>query len=851
MKSSEIKKDIYWVGALDPNLRVFDVIMHTPYGTSYNSYVVKGDKKTAVFETVKEQFFSEYLQRLNSLDIDISKIDYIVVNHTEPDHAGSVAKLLDIAKEAKVVGSSSAIRFLKAIANRNFEYIEVKDNDTLSLGNKTLKFISAPFLHWPDSIYTYVEEDNILLTCDSFGTHYCSPSIYDDLIENKEDYYESLRYYFDCIMSPFRPYILKAVDKISKLNIETICPGHGPILRKNPMEIVELYKKWGLENPEESNKISIFYVSAYGYTKAMAEAISEGMKQNGDYKVNIIDLTEASKDEVQGAIASSKGLVFGSPTINGDALEPVLDLLNTLNPLVHKEKCAAAFGSYGWSGEAVPNILRRLKEIRLHLYEKGLKVNFKPSAEELLQCKDFGKEFIEFMEGFIKKTPVIEKPKMKKWKCILCGAIVESESVPEVCPVCGATKEQFIEISEEKKTGFLSKEENYVIIGNGAAGYYAANEIRSINSKASIKIISAEKSLSYYRPKLTSYLSNRIPDEELFISPEKFYIDNNIELLLGTYVISINRNNNSVLVSDGETKKEIPYSKLILANGSSSFLPQVKGNGKTGVFSLRDIKDAENIYAAIKKSKDAVIIGGGLLGLEAAFEMKKADLNVTVIERSPILLSRQLDKTGAGFILQKAKSMGISILLGESLKEINGDSNVTSITLESGTKIPCEIVLFSIGIIPNIILAKNAGIETGRGVIVNDKMETSAEHIYACGDIAEYEGIVFGNWATAMEMSKVAASNSSGYEAKFENIIPAYTFIEDGLSVFSCGDVNLENHNNLIFTDENKGIYKKLVFKDDYIAGAILINSINESSKVLDLIKNKSNLNEVQKYNII
>ena len=165
MKALEVKKDIYWVGALDPKLRIFDIIMYTPFGTTYNSYVVKGSEKTAVFETVKEKFFDEYLERLKSLDINIENIGYIVVDHTEPDHAGSVGKLLEIAKNAKVVGSEAAIKFLKEIINRDFEYIIVGDGDSINLGNKTLSFIDAPFLHWPDSIYTYVEEDKLLITC--------------------------------------------------------------------------------------------------------------------------------------------------------------------------------------------------------------------------------------------------------------------------------------------------------------------------------------------------------------------------------------------------------------------------------------------------------------------------------------------------------------------------------------------------------------------------------------------------------------------------------------------------------------------------------------------------------------
>lgn len=394
MKSLEVKKDIYWVGALDPNLRVFDIIMYTPFGTTYNSYVVKGSEKTAVIETVKVEFFDEYIERLNSLGIDISKIDYIVVNHTEPDHAGSVAKLLELSPNAKVIGSTSALKFLTKITNRPFEGIPAKDGDSVSLGNKTLKFISAPLLHWPDSNYTYLEEDHLLFTCDSFGSHYCSEAMYNDLNPNEDDYMEALRYYYDCIMGPFKPYVLKAIAKIEKLPIDMICTGHGPILRKDPWKIVELYRQWStpVVRDTEDTKITISYVSAYGYTAQLANKIAEGIKSVGNFQVKIYNVIEHDKNEILADIIDSEGILFGSPTINGDLLEPIRDLLTKLNPLVHGGKVAAGFGSYGWTGEAVPNIENRLKELRMKI-QPGLRVVFKPSDEELQQAFDFGVEF--------------------------------------------------------------------------------------------------------------------------------------------------------------------------------------------------------------------------------------------------------------------------------------------------------------------------------------------------------------------------------------------------------------------------------------------------------------------------
>lgn len=395
MKYLNVKNDIYWVGALDYNLRVFDIIMETPYGTSYNSYVVKGSEKTAIFETVKEEFFDEYVERLKSLNIDIKNVDYIVVSHTEPDHAGSIGRILDLAPKAKIIASSMALRFIKGIINRDFKSIQVCDGDSISLGNKNLKFFSVPQLHWPDTIYTYVEEDKTLITCDSFGAHYCFDEMFDDLIENKEEYMEALKHYFDCIIGPFKPYVLKAINKIKDLDIDMICPGHGPILRENPEKIVEIYKEWSTPKPENDvKKATVYYVSAYGYTKMLAEAIVNGIKDetSGEIDVNLYEITSVDQGKLLEEIDKSDAVLFGSPTILAELLEPVRELLAKLNPMIHGGKIAGAFGSYGWSGEAVPRIDTRLKELKMKMPLESLRVNFRPSEEELQKAFQYGKE---------------------------------------------------------------------------------------------------------------------------------------------------------------------------------------------------------------------------------------------------------------------------------------------------------------------------------------------------------------------------------------------------------------------------------------------------------------------------
>ncbi|MBU3113345.1 FAD-dependent oxidoreductase [Clostridium lacusfryxellense] len=849
MKALEVKKDIHWVGAQDPNLRIFDIIMYTPFGTTYNSYVVKGSEKTAIFETVKEKFFDEYLERLKSIDIDIEKIDYLVVNHTEPDHAGSVGKLLDIAKNAKIVGSQAAIDFLKEIINRDFEFIVVGDGDSISLGNKTLSFISAPFLHWPDSMFTYVEEDKLLITCDSFGSHYASDAVFNDLSENQENYMEALKYYFECIMSPFKPYVLKAIDKIKDLKIDMICPGHGPVLREDPWKIVNLYKEWSLpEKTSAQSEITLCYVSAYGYTEAVAKKIEEGINSKSDYKVNMYDVIHHDMNDILTSIDKSEGIIFGSPTINGDALKPIWDILINLNPIVHGGKVASAFGSYGWSGEGVPNIEDRLKQINLDLYP-SMSFNFKPNDKDLNFAYKFGESFAQKITEKIKKRNAPVKPStQKRWKCVVCGEEFDGARPPEICPACGAGVDQFIEVTPEIITFSSDKKEKFLIIGNGAAGYYAADAIRKRNKQCEIEIISNETQLTYYRPSISDGLSENLKDDDFYLSPKEWYVENNITLLLGVEVQSLTPDKKQILIDGG---KSISYDKLIIANGSQNRMIPTEGIDKQGVFTLRDLKDLENIKANMKTTKNVVIVGGGLLGLEAAYEIKKAGINVSVVEFSESLLGKQLDHEGSLILKTAVENQDIEVILGDCVTVINGEKSVQSVTLKSGKTFDAQLVLFSTGIAPNITIADKTNIETNRGILVNENMETNIKDIYACGDIAEFEGAVYGNWPAAVDMGKIAGTNAAGDIKAYVHALGAISFNAMGLELLSVGEISKDKFKAISIKDDENKIYKKLFFNQNILVGGIIIGDNKSSATLIGDIEESKTLDEVLKGNLI
>ena len=392
----KITEDLFWVGALDPNLRIFDIIMETKFGTSYNSYLLKGSDGIALFETVKEKFFDEHLDKIRSI-VNLEDINYVVVNHTEPDHAGSVEKILEYAPNATVVGSTLAIKYLSEIINKPFKSKVVKDGETLSLGNKTLKFISAPQLHWPDTMYTYVIEDETLITCDSFGAHYCDERVLKSAIEDskEDDYIEAYNYYFRMIMGPFKPFMLKALDKIKDLNLKYICPGHGLVLDHTNIEkFVNLYREWCQPTKREKQSIVIPYVTAYGYTEEIAKEIKRGIEaSNFDVDILMYNLVTADMNEVLNEINQSSGLLLGSPTLLSDTLPQIWTILSSLNPVIHKGLPASCFGSYGWSGEALKNINERYKQLKFNVVCEPLGIVFRPSEENLKSAYDFGLEF--------------------------------------------------------------------------------------------------------------------------------------------------------------------------------------------------------------------------------------------------------------------------------------------------------------------------------------------------------------------------------------------------------------------------------------------------------------------------
>lgn len=830
MKTLKLKEGIYWTGILDPQLRVFDIIMNTEYGTTYNSYLLQGSEKTALFETAKAKCMDEYLEKLTSL-VDIKDIDYIIVDHTEPDHAGSAAKLVEMNPAIKLVGTATAISFMKEICNLDFASVIVKEGDTLSLGDKTLRFIAAPNLHWPDAMYTYVEEDKILFTCDSFGAHYSLDTVLSSTITDQDAYMSALRYYFDNIMGPFKPYVLKAIDKIRDLEIDMICPGHGPVLDEDPWKIVNIYKGWSTEtNPNTKKTVVIPYVAAYGYTEVLANKITEGIKASGDLDVKLFDMVTSDSAEVLGELYWADGILLGTPTILGEALKPIWDLTTSIFPVTHCGKVASAFGSYGWSGEAVPHMIQRLKQLRMKVYGDGLRVRFKPSEAQLEDAYEFGYNFgRSVLEGDIVEPEAAPSGK-RRWKCLVCGEIIEGPKPPESCPVCGVGPEQFVEVPYEEVTFSSAAQQNIIVVGSGVAGLSACEEIRKRNQVCSIEMISDESVFCYNRPMLTKGILSEFDALNFFTKQLDWYQENKITLTLDTKVESIDTDAKKVRLSNGEERS---YDKLILATGAECNIPPIKGSDNKNVFSIRKLADANAIREQIDKIEDIAVIGGGVLGLEAAWEFRRAKKNVTIVEVAGGLMQNQLDAQASQLLREAAEKSGIQVITNAKIEQITE----SGVELTDGTKVPGQLVIISAGIRPNAAVATAAGIDGDRWINVNEKMETSVADVYACGDVAACNGVSVGIWNQGLEMGKVAGANAAGDDKTYRPVTPSNSFSGMGLELFAIGDNGKKadlNYKALELSDPAKGIYKKLYFVNNRFAGGILIGDVSASAKLLE-----------------
>jgi flavorubredoxin len=387
MEKVELKKGIYWVGAIDWNIRDFHGYS-TSYGTTYNAYLIL-DEKNVLVDTVKAPFYLEMLGRISEI-IDPAKIDMVVSNHVEMDHSGSLLQMVERIGTPIVITSERGEKGLKKHYQKSLKFRTVKTGETVSLGRRTLTFVEAPMLHWPDSMFTYIKEDQLLLPNDAFGQHVASSQRFEDEVEDAVMKHAA-KYYAN-ILWPLAPLILKKVDEVVKMGIpiDMIAPSHGLIWRKNPGRIIEAYVDWS--QGKAGNKILVIYDTMWGSTEGMAKAILRGLTDEG-VDARLLHLRSNHRSDVMEEMLEAKGILLGSPTLNNGMFPTMGDFFTYMKGLRPKGKVFGLFGSYGWGGGAIKEMRKVLEQEKFETWEKELPIQFVPDPEELKNAIQFGKEF--------------------------------------------------------------------------------------------------------------------------------------------------------------------------------------------------------------------------------------------------------------------------------------------------------------------------------------------------------------------------------------------------------------------------------------------------------------------------
>lgn len=389
-----IAPDVFWVGKIDWELRKFHGEEYTTRrGSSYNSYLVK-DEKTALIDTVWGPFAREFVENLKK-EIDLREIDYVIANHAETDHSGALPELMRHIPGTPIYCTANGVKSLTGHYHQDWNFQVVKTGDTLSLGKKELVFIEAPMLHWPDTMMEYLTGDAILFSNDAFGQHIASEHMFNDLLVESELLEEAIKYYAN-ILTPFSPLVTKKINEVVGLNlpVAAICPSHGVIWRDNPLQIAQKYLQWAADYQE--NQITIIYDTMWDGTRKLAEALAKGIKENDpDVTVKLCNIARSDKNDVVTEVFRSRAVLLGSPTINKGILSSMAMLLDMMAGLRFRNKKAAAFGCYGWSGEGVKVLGDHLAKAGFLLVNDGLKTPWEPGDSELKQALAFGREFSE------------------------------------------------------------------------------------------------------------------------------------------------------------------------------------------------------------------------------------------------------------------------------------------------------------------------------------------------------------------------------------------------------------------------------------------------------------------------
>lgn len=831
MNVDELQTGSWRISMRDENLRAFRNVSFTDSGMTYAAYLLDAGTEHVLIGSFPKRYMAELLNEAEELAGD-KRITCAVFFGTADD--GECARIFCARfPEARVIAGTALLFRLKELGASPEHTVEIRTDRTLKLGRRELSFrILADSVETP-CLYVLDKAGGMLFTADAFGSF---GSFSDTRVSELEDsarwLREARRYYADIRGHKRGKSMGRAVSLVRENNIHTICPSCGPVIDSLTGELLAIY---GEAAKADAGTPTVAIVHSGGASVSlMAAKIAEGIKEH-PVTVREFDLSAKNRDDVLAALLQTDAFLFGTGDCDGNAAKSVWDIATSLRRSDVSGKRAAVFYTHS-SGDRVPDALRAyLNALDMKLDMPDWYVSGNVAEKDLKNAVDYG-----FGIGCsVLGIPNPRKPRLVK--CLVCGEIFDASL--GACPVCGVGLDQCQPVDEEEIAYRRDTDFRYLIIGGCSAGIAAAEAIRQRDGTGTIDILSAEDHLPINRPMLTKGIIDQVAanPESIYIHPEEWYAQRDIRLHLGSAATGIDIAGKTVETADGMV---YDYDKLILAAGAECFMPPFRGRELEGVITIRHLADAKKLVSMMKKSKSAVVIGGGVTGLEAAGELMKSAIPVTVLEATPQIMWKQLDAASSACLRRLMKKSHIDCYEGVSIEAIEGDGHVTGVRLSDGRSFPADTVIVSCGMRARTGLAEGAGIKVNRAIEVDMFMQTSAKDVYACGDCCEYDGVNYQLVQEATAQGRVAGANAAGDSSVYYANRPLGMHVGGvGAQMYAIGDAGKSDslkYKTVETHDEVSNRHEKYWFANGVLQGAVVINADDKIQLLTESVRHKA-----------
>jgi len=842
------------VGVKVPELRVLRELSYTGNGMAYSAYLVQTGETFLLMGTVPDAYVGPWMENIRQ-NVSFEQIERMIV-FTAENSREAVRRVLSENAQIEVIASYSVLCQLKHLLPAETKTVEIRSNRSLLFSDTEFRFqMLGDGKHCP-SLYVFDQGKHCVYTEEAFGSLTDSLELPETGTEKDAQWHQGMKDFYDDRSASGRAECLKnAAIFAREQEVTTVYPAAGPAVSGERLErMLEYYECCLLREESAGFAPGFSGLSQYRVMEKTGERdvpvsfsahpgvaiVYEGTNDLSDYAAcvenglkeaeitNVVrcDLSCTDRNQAIRMAQEADVLLLGTTISQGNPSKAIWDVVTSLKT----KNCRGKLASIFYKVSAYEDNADFLRE---HLSFLGFDLSIQNSffAGELTENDLKNAENYGFGVGCsARRVPNPRKPKLVK--CLVCGEIFDASL--GICPVCGVGLDQCVPVEEEEISYQKDTNRRYVILGGGVAGVSAAEAIRKRDQTGNILILSAEDYLPIHRPMLTKNLD--IADastEELYIHPQEWYEEHDIQLRLGETMQSLDPEKKIVRTAD--TGEEIGYDRLIFATGAECFIPPFDGWQKEGVVTIRHLSDSRKIQGWMKTARNAVVIGGGVLGLEAASELLRNGIHVTVLEAAPQIIGRQADADSAAVLRKKMADLGVACLEGVQIEGVEGEAHASAVKLKTGEVFPADFVIVSCGNRANVKAAQEAGIQVERAIVVNHFMETSLPDIYACGDCAQCDGVNFQLWAEASEQGRIAGANAAGERVGYQAQVLGLNLEGFGTTLFAIGDPGKQSgasYQLVKTTDEVDHSQEQYWFQGNALQGAVLIGRPDKTTDV-------------------